>query len=62
MFFVVSYDLELDIDPFFFVVITHCMWTCIRLYWLFRRFLVCSVDLSYQSIRFTVMYTTGYPL
>ena len=39
MFFVVgSYDLELDIDPFFFIIITQCMLTYIRLSWLFRRF------------------------
>ena len=41
MFFVGrSYDLDLDLDinPFFFVTTTHCMLTYIRLYWRFRRF------------------------
>jgi hypothetical protein len=60
MFFVGSYDpdLELDIDPFFFVIITHSIWTYTRLSCRFRRFfLVFSVDLSFQSSRSTVMYT-----
>ena len=34
--FVGSYILELDIDPFFSVIITHCMLTYIRLSWCFR--------------------------
>ena len=58
MFFVVgSCDLDRDIGSFLSVIVTHCMLTYIRLYWRFRRFLVCSVDLSCQSTRSTVVYT-----
>ena len=59
MFFVVrSYDLELDIDPFLSVIITHCMLTILDSPGVFVGFFfVCSVDLSCQSKRSTVMYT-----
>ena len=36
MYFVGSYDLELDTGPFFSVNNTHCMLTYIRLSWRFR--------------------------
>ena len=48
-FFVGSYDLELDIDPFFSVIITHCMldspgvFVC-KILLCYVMLLVCCVD------------------
>jgi hypothetical protein len=62
MFFVVgSYDLELDIDPFYFVTITHCMLKYIRLSWRFRRFfgVLCWSQLPKEMLLHVRYYTTS---
>ena len=56
MFVVGSYDLELDIDPFFFVIITLC-WRILDSPGVSVGFLVCSIDLRCQSTRPTVTFT-----
>ena len=59
MFFVGgSYDLELDINPFFLLSLPVC-WRILDSPGVSMGFFVCSVDLSCQSTRSTLMYTVS---
>ena len=64
MFFVGSYDLDLDTDPLFSVTITHCMLSYVRLSWRFRSFfygVLCRSQLPKDSFHCYVYYY-GIPL